>query len=942
MRAWLAVAAVAVALAGCGGGGGGSGSGTSTSGNFTASSGVAQKGPLIKGSTVTAQELNSSLSPTGRQYTYQINSDLGTFSPSSIFGSQYIGLTAQGYYFDEVKNAISDSTITLNAVDDLSANGILNVNLLTTLAYQRIQNLVTKQGMTVSAAQTQAENEVLAALNIPNGSSYGNFGSLDLSKSGTGDQILAAVSSLFVYGNTSGQLAQLIANFQSDLADNGVIDSSATKAALAASAKSLNPTAVAANLTQEFSSQGVSITASNISNWIDQDGDGVIGNFKFQVPDAAPTSSYTFPAAVSAMLAGSTVSASVGEMTVNGSVVTSATIKSSDVLTVTPPAGAFPNGVLDIYLLSNGVNRARVSFVSGLQTITVTPTTKNLPKGLNQAFLATGTFSDGSSSDISNKVTWISSNPAVAAVNATSGQVTAVSLGTATLTATSGSVSSTATIQVAAATLQSMNIVLPGPMITNGSSPVAGGLGGTGAETGVGGNILLSASGTYSDGTTTDITQSVNWASMNSAIATVSATGLVTGVALGNTVISATLGSISNTSAMKVFSNAEAPLYVYPFPVMSAIPLSNGSELVLSNSVGFDNVTTNTGIVTGIKMPSGVTNISSPVQLSNGMVLMVGVSGSNGTNGFGYTDGIPIVYNIASNSWTATGSLPSGITGISSPTPLSNGMALAIGVDAAAGSGTPVLYNPNGNSWTTIGNLPSGITGISFPTPLSNGMALAVGSGNGSPILYNPIDNSWTTTKPLPSGVNGISDIAQLSNGMAVAEGYSAPGVSAHPVIIYNSTNNSWTLTGILPSGLTNISSPIQLSNGMMFAVGYSISPYPTFAGTGNSPIIYNSTSNSWVLTGSLPSGITSISSPVLLANDSVLAIGYSINIVNLNPAPTQGTLVVYNPATNAWSNTGISTGVNSWSGSAKFLFPLLNGSVLVPYPGGGDVQYWP
>jgi trimeric autotransporter adhesin len=58
---------------------------------YSATSGVAQKGPLIKGATVTAQELDASLSPTGKQYSYQITSDLGTFTPNSAFGSQYIG-----------------------------------------------------------------------------------------------------------------------------------------------------------------------------------------------------------------------------------------------------------------------------------------------------------------------------------------------------------------------------------------------------------------------------------------------------------------------------------------------------------------------------------------------------------------------------------------------------------------------------------------------------------------------------------------------------------------------------------------------------------------------------------------------------------------------------------------------------------------------------------
>ncbi len=117
----LSLSTVCVLLAACGGGGG---SPTPTSAvtppaaTYTAKSGVAQKGPLIKGSTVTAQELNAMLSPTGAQYSYQITSNLGTFSPTSTFDSQYIGVLATGYYFDEVANAVSSGTIALNGYSD--------------------------------------------------------------------------------------------------------------------------------------------------------------------------------------------------------------------------------------------------------------------------------------------------------------------------------------------------------------------------------------------------------------------------------------------------------------------------------------------------------------------------------------------------------------------------------------------------------------------------------------------------------------------------------------------------------------------------------------------------------------------------------------------------------------------------------------------------------
>src|SRR6202051_4798266 len=276
-------ATTAIFLAACGGGGGGTPPPSPIT--YTAASGVAQKGPLIKGSTVVAQELDAKLSPTGKQYSYQITSDLGTFSPTSTFGSQYIGLNATGYYFDEIANSISSGTVTLNGYSDLTTGTVLNVNLLTTLAYQRIQHLVTNSNMTFASAATQAGNEVLAALNTP-ASNYGSFGAFDLAGSTDGDHILAAISSMFVYGNSAGPLSSLIANFQSDIGANGVITVQATSSALLTAAKALNPATVAASLTQEYSSVGITLTAANIAQWIDQDGDGVIGKFKFRVADA--------------------------------------------------------------------------------------------------------------------------------------------------------------------------------------------------------------------------------------------------------------------------------------------------------------------------------------------------------------------------------------------------------------------------------------------------------------------------------------------------------------------------------------------------------------------------------------------------------------------------------------------------------------------------------
>jgi 6-phosphogluconolactonase len=371
-----------VCLTACGGGGGGNSNSTGPPGTYTAQSGRAEKGPLIKGSTVTAQELSATLSPTGQQYTFQIASDLGTFSPTATFGSQYIGLFASGYYFDEVQNTVSTGTITLNGYSDITTDKVLNVNLLTTLAYQRIQNLVAQPNMTFTAARSQAENEVLTALHIPSRGSYGSFSTLDLGGSTDGDNILAAVSSIFVYANTAGSLSQLIANFQSDLATNGTITDHTTQTALSVASQAVDPLQVATNLTTKYSSLGVAFSGANLADWIDQNGIGIVSRFSFQVHHATSASSFTFPPYVAAQFAGTSVAVSGGQLSVNGVPTTSpVTIGATDVLGVSVGTAAFERGLLIIYLTSDAKNGAAVLFIQGGQSYALVPDYANTGPG---------------------------------------------------------------------------------------------------------------------------------------------------------------------------------------------------------------------------------------------------------------------------------------------------------------------------------------------------------------------------------------------------------------------------------------------------------------------------------------------------------------------------------------------------------------------------------
>jgi uncharacterized protein YjdB len=175
-----------------------------------------------------------------------------------------------------------------------------------------------------------------------------------------------------------------------------------------------------------------------------------------------------------------------------------------------------------------------------LSSIVVTPDPASIPKGTTQRFVATGHYSNGTSKDISIYVIWTSSATGVATI-VSPGIATGLSIGTTTITATLEcgtcvtNKSGTATLTVTAAELRSIAV-----------TPVE-------ATVEVGVKQGFVAIGTYSDGTSLNITTSVTWSSSATGFATViSNTGLATGVSVGTANIIATWGALSDFGVLHV------------------------------------------------------------------------------------------------------------------------------------------------------------------------------------------------------------------------------------------------------------------------------------------------------------------------------------------------------------------------------------------------------
>lgn len=154
--------------------------------------------------------------------------------------------------------------------------------------------------------------------------------------------------------------------------------------------------------------------------------------------------------------------------------------------------------------------------------VVVTPAARTVGQGMRVPFRAQGTFSDGSSSDVTSTATWDSSNSAV---------VTAAPQGLATAQFMAGSADITATLDIAtggalmtvgAYTLSSISVTPASPSVY------------------IGGTANFTATANYSDLSSDDITDLVAWNSGTPAALGITQAGIGTGVAAGSSLVTAT------------------------------------------------------------------------------------------------------------------------------------------------------------------------------------------------------------------------------------------------------------------------------------------------------------------------------------------------------------------------------------------------------------------
>src|SRR5205823_115977 len=135
---------------------------------------------------------------------------------------------------------------------------------------------------------------------------------------------------------------------------------------------------------------------------------------------------------------------------------------------------------------------------ASLTAVAVTPGSTSIAVSATASLHATGTFSDGSTQDLTSTVQWSSSDPSVASVTAAG-----VAAGAATVTANLGSIMQSTTVTVTAPSISSISVTPEDLTLAIGITQ------------------QFTATAIYSDGSSQDLVTGVTWSSSTTSVATI-------------------------------------------------------------------------------------------------------------------------------------------------------------------------------------------------------------------------------------------------------------------------------------------------------------------------------------------------------------------------------------------------------------------------------------
>jgi hypothetical protein len=394
-------------------------------------------------------------------------------------------------------------------------------------------------------------------------------------------------------------------------------------------------------------------------------------------------------------------------------------------------------------------------------------------------------------------------------------------------------------------------------------------------STAAGNALQLTATGTYSDNSTQDLTASVTWTSSESGVATINGSGLATAVGLGRTTLQASVGSIQDSTFLTVSGFALTGSLSTGRNGQTATLLNSGTVLIVGGydingyalaSTELYNPTTGAFTTTG-NLNTARTNHTATL-LDDGTVLIAGGFDSS-TNLLANTE----LYNPATGTFTFTGSLGTARANHTAVL-LGNGKVLLAGSIDSSGNASAAaeLFDPSVGAFIPTGSLNTA-RGMHTAALLNDGTVLVLSGGSSAGILtsaelYNPVSGTFSLTGSLNTG--RVQDTATLMNNsmVLVAGGQDASSNVLASAELYNPASGTFTLTGNLNTARGNHASNL-LNSGMVLVEG----GFTSAADMSASAELYDPVAGTFSQTGSL-NVARQVQTAILLTNGQVLVAG--------------------------------------------------------------------
>jgi uncharacterized protein YjdB len=429
---------------------------------------------------------------------------------------------------------------------------------------------------------------------------------------------------------------------------------------------------------------------------------------------------------------------------------------------------------------------ASLTGITGTETLTVTPALSsisvspnpaNIFVGATQQFSATATYSDGTTQNVTATATWTAAVPAVATVNA-AGLATTVAPGTTAITASLNGVSGSATLNVPR--LSSISVT-PNP-----------------ASIAVGATQPFTATATYSDGSTQNVTAKATWTAANSAVATVNASGIATAVAAGSTSITASLSGITGSATLNV-TPILSSISVSPNPASIVVGATQQFTATAKYSDGSTHDITATATWTAAHPAVATVNASGLATAiatgsTNVTASLNGVSGSATLNVANLTIAvIPSPASVvvgATQQFTATATYPNGSTAdVTATATWSTANPAVATIDTTTGLATGVAVGSTSVTASLKGS--SGSASLTVTLPATAGVNIPTWHVDNNRSGLNPNETSLTPTNVGSSTFGKL--FSYLVDGYAYAEPLLMSNItigSAKHNVLYVATEN--------------------------------------------------------------------------------------------------------------------------------------------------------